>query len=427
MTIKKLEDSKVEIQGSIKWDDWKRLLDEAVKEASKEIKIEGFRPGKAPREIVEKKIGKEAILNSAAEKAISKDYPKIIEKESIESISSPQIKINVLEEGKDIEYVAITAVMPKVKIGSWKGDVEKVNKEFSKKKIEITDNELEKELEKLANSRAKLITVKREAKKGDSVQVDFKVIRDGAPIEGGTATDHSLVLGNNVFIPGFEDEVSGMKEGEEKSFELEFPEEYHEKSLAGKKANFEVKMKLVQKRETPEINDDFAKSLGEFKKLDDLKNNIKEGLIKEREARVKENRRGEITEKLIEKIEVKLPEILIHEELHKMIHELEAQVQQMGMQLDQYLDQMKKTREDLEADWRPQAEKRLKAAMALEQIAEDREIKVDSEKIEEEMNKTLQYYKGVKDIEKNVDMKRLYEYTKAMLTNEAVFKELEKL
>ena len=427
MTIKKLDDSRIEIKNSVTWDNWKGLLDEAVKEASKEMKIEGFRPGKAPRKIVEKKIGKDMLFNSAAEKAISKNYPETLEKESIKAIGSPQIKVNVLEEGKALEYSVITAVMPEVKLGSWKNEVERVNKDFAKKKIEITNEELDSELKKLANSRVKMITVKREAKKGDAAQVDFKVLRNDVPIEGGTATNHNLVLGNNVFIPGFEDNVIGMKEGDIKEFDLKFPDKYHEKSLAGQNAHFEVKMKLVQKREVPEVNDDFAKSLGEFKNIEELRKNIKGGLTKEKEMKTKEERRGEITEKLIEKTEVDLPEILIHEELHKMTHELEAQIQQMGMQLDQYLEKMRKTREDLEKDWKPQAEKRLKAALALEQVAKDREINVDSEKIEGEMNKTHQYCEGVKNAKKNIDMKRLYDHTKAMMQNEATFKVLEKI
>lgn len=426
MTNKKSDNSKVEIKSSIKWETWKKFLDEAAEELSKELKIKGFRPGKAPMEIVEKKVGKDTILNSAAEKAISQDYPKAIKKDKVNAIGSPQIKISVLEDGKDLEYVATTVIMPEIKLGSWKSGVKGSNKEFLEKKAEVTDEELDGELNKLANSRTKTITVKREAKKGDAVRVDFKVSKDGVPVEGGSANDHNLILGNNVFIPGFEDEVRGMKEGDEKEFDLEFPSEYHEKNLAGKKAHFKVKMKLVQKREIPKIDDDFAKSLGKFKDLDDLKENIKKGFLKEKEMRIKEEKRGKITEVLVNKTEVNLPDILVNEELHKMTHELESQVQQMGMQLDQYLEQMKKTKDDLKKDWKPQAEKRIKAAMALEKVAKDMEIKVDSEKIEEEMNKTLQYYDGVKDMKKNIDMKRLYDYTKAMLTNEEVFKMLEK-
>jgi len=427
MTIKKLDDSKVEIKSNIVWDDWKLFLEKAVEEASKDLKIEGFRPGKAPRKIIEQKIGKEALLRSAADKAISKNYPEVLKKEKINAIGAPQIKIDMLEEEKDLNYTAITAVIPEIKLESWKSEVGKVNKEFVNKKVEIAEKELNSELDKLANSRVKLITVKREAKKGDAVQVDFKVSKDGVPVEGGTANDHNLILGNNVFIPGFEDEVIGMKEGDEKEFDLKFPDEYHEKNLAGQKAHFKIKMKLVQKREIPEVNDNFAKSLGEFKNIEELKKNIKEGLTKEREMKNKEKRRGEISEKIIEKATVKLPEILIDEELHKMTHELEAQIQGAGMQLDQYLEQMKKTKEDLRKDWKPQAEKRLKISLALEQIAKDEEVSIGSEKIEEEMNKTLQYYKGAKDAKKNIDTKRLYDYTKAVLQNEKVFRILEKI
>ncbi|MDD3498361.1 MAG: trigger factor [Candidatus Moranbacteria bacterium] len=427
MTIKKLDNSQVEIKVSIPWEKWKNFLDEAVRDFSKDIKLEGFRPGKAPREIIEKKVGSEALLNSAAEKAVSKDYPKAVEKEKINAIGSPKIKVEFLKEGEDLKYTAVTAVIPEVKMQPWQKEVGKVNKDFSRKKAEVSEDEVDVELKKIATSRTKFITVNRGAGSGDSVRVDFQVSRSGVPIEGGTASDHNLILGSNTFIPGFEDKIAGMKEGEEKKFDLNFPESYHDKSLAGKKAGFKVKMKLVQKREIPEINDSFAQSLGRFKNLDDLKKSISEGIRKEKEIKIKEERRGKITEKLIEKTEVVLPEILIHEELHKMIHELESQVRAMGMELDKYLEGIKKTKDDLEKDWRPQAEKRLKAALALGEIAKDLRINVENEKVEEEMNKTLQYYKNVKDVEKNIDMKRLYDYTKAMLVNEAVFENLEKM
>lgn len=427
MTLKKIDDSKVELKNNISWDVWKDYLKEATKEASKDLKVEGFRPGKAPQEVVEKNVGKEVLLNSAAEKAIQKDYPELLKKEEVNAIGSPQIEIESLEEGKDLVYRAITTIMPEVKLESWKEDIKEINKEPAADNIEIADEDVDKELEKLANSRVKVTTVKREAKAGDAVQVDFEVSRDGVMIEGGSAKDHNLILGSNVFIPGFEDAVTGMKEGEEKEFELKFPEEYHEKSLAGNNAQFKVKMKLVQERELPKIDDEFAKSLGEFEKLEALKENIKNGLVKEKEMKAKEEKRAKLIDKLVEKTEVEIPELLIKEELHKMTHELEAQVQQMGMQLDQYLEQMKKTREDLEKDWKPQAEKRIKAALALEKLVKDLEISIEAEKIEEEMNKTLQYYKGVKDAKKNIDMKRLYDYTKSMIENEAVLEKLEKI
>ncbi|NCA93948.1 MAG: trigger factor, partial [Sphingobacteriia bacterium] len=303
------------------------------------------------------------------------------------------------------------------------------NAKFKAEKTEVPEEDIAKELEKLAKSRAKLVTVKRVAKKDDAVVLDFEVKRDGVVIEGGSAKDHNLILGSNVFIPGFEEQIINMKEGEEKTFELAFPENYHEKNLAGKKAQFEVKLKLVQEREIPSVDDDFAKSLGEFNNLSDLKKNIKEGLEKEKEFHKKEDQRGEIVESLVKKISLEgdLPEILIDEEIHKMLGELESQIQQMGMNMEDYLKQMGKTAEDLKKDWQPQALKRIKAALSLEEIGKEKEIEIPAESIEEAMNKTLQYYKNIKDIEKKIDMKRLYDYTRSMLRNEEIFKLLEKM
>ncbi len=425
--VKTMDKSKMEVAGKIKWDDWKKFIDKAVSEFSKEIKIEGFRPGKAPREIIEQKVGKEAILNSAAEKAIQEHYPKMVEKENIEAIGAPQVKVLKLKEGEDLEYVAITAVMPEIKLSDWQGDIKKINKDYQGKKIAVKEEDVERELSKLANSRTKLVTVRRKAKKDDAVKIDFQVKKDGVVIEGGSAKDHGLILGKNVFIPGFEDEIIGMEEGEERSFELTFPKEYHEKSLAGKPAQFEVKLKLVQERVVPDVDDEFAKSLGKFKDLSELKKSIKSGLKKEKEYKQKEEQRASLVEKLVEKVEVDLPEILIHEELHKMLHEFEHQVQGMGMTMEQYLGQMGKTVEDLEKDWQPQAEKRIKAALVLREVIKQKEVEVDNDKIEEEMNKTLQFYKNEKQVEDNIDMQRLYNYTKEALLNEEVLKLLEKM
>lgn len=446
---KKLPKSELEIKIIIPWKEWKNFIDKAVSEISKDIKIKGFRPGKAPRDIIEQKVGKNTILDSAAKKAINKTYADAISREKIDAIGSPRVEILKLAEGNDLEYKAETAVMPEITMKPWKKDIEKVNKDYKNKKMEISDKEMENELKKIANSRVKLITVNREIRKGDSAEIDFQVSRNNVPIENGTSKKHPLVLGSNVFIPGFEENIIGMKEKEEKEFELQFPDKYHDKNLAGKPATFKVKVNLVQERQTPEINDNFAKSLGKFENLENLKNNVKKGLLNEKEKKKKEQKRTELIEKLIEVMEVDVPETLIHSELHKMIEEFKRQLQGMGMTLDAYLDKMpikdrsqsktgqfidgakissgKKTKEDLEREWIPQAEKRIKSYMALEKIAKELDIRLSSDKIEEEMNKTLQYYKNVKDLEKNIDTARLYNHIKETLTNEEVFRYLERL
>ncbi|HEX7586429.1 MAG TPA: trigger factor, partial [Patescibacteria group bacterium] len=314
--IKKLSKSRIEFKVSVPWAEWKKYLDQAAEEASKEIKIPGFRPGKAPRKMVAQKVGSTVLLNSAAEIAVQKSYIDYVTKEKLEVIGSPEIELQTVAEGKDLEYVARAAVMPKIAVDEkYKKAIGKINQEYKDKKAEISEEELQLELEKLVNSRAKLVTVRRGAQKNDSVEVDFAVFVGGVPIENGRSLNHPVVIGKGVFIPGFEDNLVDMQEGEENEFELEFPADYHNQNLKGKKATFKVKVNLVQERQVPEINDEFAKSLGNFEDLEALKKNMREGMEHEQAHKMNESKRNEYVEKLIENTEVEIPEISIHEEI----------------------------------------------------------------------------------------------------------------
>jgi trigger factor len=426
--IKKLPKSVVEFEITVAWADWAKYLDQAAAEVSEEIKIPGFRPGKAPRNLIEQKVGAGVLLNNAAEKAVQKSYIDFIVKEKLDVIGNPEVEIKEIEADKDLVYVARVAVVPIAKLDeSYKKEIKKINAEFAGKSTQASEEDVTKELEHLANSRVKLVTVARAIADNDSAEIDFTVLVDGVPIEGGTSKKHSLIIGKGVFIPGFEENLIGMKEGEEKEFELSFPKEYHKKDLAGKLATFKVKVNLVQERQTPELNDDFAKSLGNFEKLADLKKNLQDGMEKENADKLKEEKRTQYLEKIVEKLEVELPAVMVKEETKKMLLEFEQQTQSMGMNVDQYLAHLKKEKKDLEKDWEPQAEKRVKSSLALSEIVKLEEIKVDAAEIETEMNKTVQYYKNVKDFDKNIDMERLYSYTKGVLENEEVFKMLEKI
>ena len=425
--IKKLPDSQREIKICVPWEEWKKHIDTAVTDFSKEIKIEGFRSGKAPRDMVEKKVGKGALLDAAAQRAIQGTYPKVITENKIEAIGAPKAEILKLAEGNDLEYKVVCAVMPEITLKSLESAVEKVNKEYAKKKADVSEEEINKELENIAKGRVQHIKVEREAKDGDNVILDFEVKKDGVPIENGSSKNHPLILGRGVFIPGFEENVVGMKAGESKTFELTFPKDYHAKNLAGNAAQFTVTVNEVQERKTPELTDDFAKSLGKFKDLADMRKSVAEGMQEEKKIELKEKRRNEFVEKLVEAVQVELPKVLVHEELHKMINEFIMQLQGMGMSFDQYLQQIGKKIDELEHEWEPQAIKRIKAALALEEIAKEKEIKIDSEEIEAEMNKTLAQYKKIKDAEKNIDLGRLYNYIKGAMQNEKVFEMLEKM
>jgi trigger factor len=424
MEIKKLPQSQMEIEISVPAKEFEKFIDAAAEDLSRDLKIDGFRPGKAPRYVVEQKVGTEKILAHGAEKAIKKTYVDAIVKNKIEVIGEPKITITKIAKGNDLVYKAIAAVMPAVTLSNYRKSAKAVKKSEVKK---VTEEQIQKEIKSLQKSRAKIITVAREAKQGDLVEIDFEVLVEGKPIEGGTAKKHPLTIGENYFIPGFEDQLVGMKEKDEKEFDLDFPKEYHQKSLAGKPARFKVKMNLVQKKELPELNDEFAKSLGKFDNLEALKKSISEGIEMEHKKRNEEKWRAEVIEKVADESQIDLPDVLISQEIEKMMTELEQNIAGMGLTLDAYLENIKKSKSEISKGWKETAEKRVRSALVLKEIAASEEIEIPAKEVEEEMNRVLAYYKGMGDMEKNIDMERLYTYTKGVLTNEKVFKFLESL
>lgn len=426
-TVKPLPQSEVEITVSVAWEDWKGEIDHAVEHLSGHVKVAGFRKGKVPRAVLEQQVGKQAILDEAAEHAIGHAYPAVLEREKIDAIGRPQAEIRTAEEGGTLEFVVRTAVVPQVALTEWRKGVKAVNAEFSKKETVVGDEDVDREIGRLASNRAKLVTVDREARDGDTAVLDFRVLRDGVPIENGTSKQHPIILGSGAFIPGFEEQVVGMRAGEEKSFELSFPEKYHAKELAGQSATFEVRLTAVQERDVPALDDAFAQSVGKFQTIGELRESFRSGMLEEKRSQAAEEHRTKILDVLTEAVQAELPKILVDEELVKMQQEFEQQVQGLGMEFETYLNGIGKDKETLYAEWEPQARKRVLAALALEEVAKEQEIEPASDEIEMEMNKMLQYYRNVKDIEKKLDMTRLYQHARGQLRNKSTFEYLEKL
>jgi len=418
MEIKKLPKSQMEFSITVPAADFEKFLDEAAEHISEGMKIDGFRTGKAPRSVVEQNTSPEKVLAHGAEHAIKKTYVDAIVTNRIDAIGEPKITITKIARGNDLEFKAVVAVMPEIKLSNYRKDIKSVKKPETDK---VTDEQIQKELETLQNSRAKLVTVSRVAGNGDRVEIDFEAYVDGKLIEGGKAERHPLTIGESYFIPGFEDNLIGMKEKDEKEFDLNFPKNYHQKELAGKPARFKVKMSLVQKKELPKIDDEFAKSLGSFENLEALKKSIREGIGVEQKKKSEEKWRTEAIEKIASESEIDLPEVLIEQELEKMMAEFEQNIAQMGLKLETYLENIKKSKSEITKGWRETAEKRVRAALVLREIAAAEKIEVPADEIEKEMNTVMAYYKSVPDMEKNVDMERLYNYTKGALTNEKVF------
>ena len=424
ITTKKLPHSEIEMLIELDPQEWGGFFNKAAKELSQNLEIPGFRPGKAPQNLAERHLGEGKILERAADSAIRDSYFKAAEREGIFPVSAPKIQVLKIAKGNPFEFKANVSVMPQIEIGDYKkiSQGEKIKKP---NEIKLDQKEIESAIEWIRNSRTKYAAVSRAARKGDRAEVDFAAKREGKIISEGESKNHPLVLGEGKFVPGFEEKLEGMKEGEEKKFSLIFPNDFHDKELANKQIDFEVKMKIVQEAQKPELNDEFAKSLGGFESFEALKKSVSEGMKKEKEQKEKESWRAKILEKIARNSKADIPAVLIDSELSKMEQEMEMSVSEMGLDFETYSRNIKKTREELKEEWLPKAKSRVMAALVLGEIAKKENINVPESEVEEEANKFLLRYPDIKAARNQIDMDRLKEYTRGSLVNEKVFKRLE--
>jgi trigger factor len=425
VNVKQLEKSQVELSISLPWTTWSKEVDHAAEKLAKKTKTPGFRPGKTPRAVLEQQFGKETLLAEAAEHAVNHAYSAALAEKNIRALGSPQVTFGDVKEGEALTMTIITDVMPEVVLADWRTAAKKINSEFAKKETKITDEAVTAEIERIAKMRAPLVTVNRPAGDGDTVLIDFVVTQDGVVIENGTSQNHPLVLGSNTFIPGFEEQVKGLSSGVEKTFTLAFPAEYHAAHLAGKEASFAVTIRAVQEMQVPELDDEFAKSLGAFDSLESVKKNIREGMEQEGKEAKKNDQRTALLDALVDKLDVEYPQSLVREELGRIEREFGTQLGRMGTNLEGFLEQSKKSLEELHQDWEPQAKKRVGAYLILERLSVDEKVFTESEEVEEEMNKALQYFKNTKEAEKNLDMAALYSVVSEQVRNEKIFQLLE--
>ncbi len=420
ININKISSNQVEIEVEIPAPQMGAYFDLAASELSKDMKVDGFRPGKVPAEIVEREKGSQELYNQAANLAIQKTLPNAILDNEIEIVGQPEIQVIQIARGNPMKYKAIFWMIPEVLLGKYK------EIRIKRKKLKVEEREVDKSLEYLQKSRAKLITVNRPARNGDRLEIDFSTRLGKVKVENGESKNHPLILGEARFMPGFEKELEGMKAGEEKEFSLKAPEEWPQKNLVGKNLDFQVKLNLVQERDIPKLSDEFVKSLGDFKSLDKFKKSIKEGIFQEKELKEKERIRAEIIEHIADSSKIDMPEALVVLELDKMVNELRASVGGMGLDFDKYLSQIKKTVDDLKKEWKAQAEKRARISLVLRAIAKKEKIEVGDDEVEEKVNETLKHHPDTEEAKKNLDISALKEYTKGVIRNEKVFELLER-
>lgn len=420
--MKKLPKSQIEFELEISTEEVSAFFEQAAAEISKHIDIKGFRQGKAPKDVLEKNVGKQLIFEEAGKFAIEKKYHDFIHKNNIFAIDHPKIEVKKLAEGNPVLATVVVSVYPEVKISDYK----KIANEENKKRPASAESfgearELDEALAYIQNSRAKEVAVLREAKEGDLAEVDFEARLGGVKIEGGESKNHPVKIGEKKFIPGFEDQIKEMKVGEEKDFTLLVPENYFQKNLAGKNLDFHVKLNNLFEVSLPELNDDFAKSVGNFDSLDALKKNIEDGIKKEKEENEKESFRNGLIEKIASESEIDLPDIMVERELDKMVAEFEGNISQHGVDFNSYLANIKKTEESLRADFRNQAEKRLKAALVLAEVIKKENIQIEESELTEKANEMLARFKDIDTAGKSVNPERLKEYARTILLNEKAF------
>ncbi|MBI2670293.1 MAG: trigger factor [Candidatus Yanofskybacteria bacterium] len=427
-STKNLKNSQVELIIDLNKDDLLLYAVETEKRLAREIKVEGFRPGKAPKEMVRKKIGEQAIREEALNLAVKSSLAKILSEEKLDVMEQSDFKIKENSADKLI-YQIILTVFPEIKLGGYKDLAVKRNP------VSVNEAEVKNVLQEIVVSRTILKEVKRPAQLGDRVVVDFTVKDQGVLIEGGKSENHPVTLGENNFIPGFESQIIGLEAGEKKNFSLRVPMDYYQKSIVGKELDFEVALKRVEEKTVPKLDDDFVKSLGHFGSLKELEVNVKQGLTLEKETKEKDRVRLAILKQIVDKTRVEMPMSLIEKRLDSMIQGLDNELHEKGMELGLYLAHIKKTQDDLRYEWRGKAEEQAKMSLVARAIAKEEKIKVSEEEINGELELVLQQYvtRGRPDggpsgpeIMQNLDPEQTKNKIRDVLLNEKVFEFLEK-
>lgn len=367
-------------------------LDKAFNKVAKKANVPGFRKGKVPRPIFEARFGVESLYQDAIDILLPEVYSEAVEQADIFPVDRPEVDIEQFAKGETFKFKARVTVKPEVTLGEYKGV------EVAAVAAEVSDEELNEELERLQQRHAELTVIDEGASQsGDVVVIDFDGSVDGVPFEGGQAERYSLELGSNTFIPGFEDQVIGMATGDFKDVEVTFPETYHAEELANKQAVFKVKVHEIKRKQLPELDDEFAKDVSEFDTLDEYKEDLKKQLLTRKEQEAQGVRENEAVEKAAANAEVEIPEAMIQSEVQNMMRDFDNRLRQQGMNLEMFLSFSGQTNADLEGQMKDDAEKRVRNNLVLEQIAKEEKLEVSEEEINKELENMADTYKRSAD------------------------------
>ena len=388
LQVEKLEHNMAKLTIEVPAEDVEKALQAAYLKERKRISLPGFRKGKVPRQMIEKMYGPEVFYDDAANHMISEAYGKAYDECELEIVSQPKVEVTQLEKGKPFIFTAEVAVKPEVTLGEYKGlKVDKVS-------VEVTDEEVDAEIEKERERNARTVEVTdRAVQDKDEVTLDFEGFVDGEAFEGGKGEDYPLTIGSGSFIPGFEDQLIGAEIGKEMEVKVTFPEEYQAKELAGKEAVFKCTVKAIKAKELPELDDEFASDVSEEgETMDEYKAEVR-GKIKERKEReAKEKKENQTVEQAVANAEIDLPEPMVDLQARQMADDFARRIMQQGMSLEQYFQFTGLSEEKMMEELKPQAEKRIRTRLVLEAIVAAENIEVSDERLEEELKKMADAY-----------------------------------
>lgn len=381
------EKSTGDLQVTIDGEEWTKAVDKAFNKICRNVTIDGFRKGQAPKALLERRVSPEEREYQAVEDNANEWMRAALEENNLKPISQPQLKIDSVSPEK-AELTFTFAVYPEVTVTEYKG------LPYNLKDTEVKDEDVDAEIERMRKTYADLETVDGAAEKGDTVNIDYEGFKDGEPFEGGKAEGYNLELGSGSFIPGFEDQLIGAKAGEEKELHLTFPKDYAAEDLAGKDVVFKVKVNEVKRKVLPELNDDFAADVNmkDVKTVDDLKKAVRERLQDARTSQAEDAAENEMLDALRDKVQADIPDVMIEDEAQNMIQQLAQQLSQYGMSLSNYLQMMGKQADDFKKEYTDRAEKQVKIRLGLEKVAELENLEATDEEVAKAYDDLAQQY-----------------------------------
>lgn len=420
-TSKKIEKSQVELSFVIPEAEYKKEMENAAVRISERAGIKGFRPGKAPYDVVKQQVGEIKILEEAAEVIVQRSFFEAIKAEKLETVGSPQVKVNKMAPGNDFEYVATVALLPKLTLV----DFSKVK--VDRKEVKATEKEVEEAIAHLRKMQPKETPKEGVATKEDKLVIDMDMFIEKVAVEGGQAKGHQVYLSEQHYIPGLAEKLVGLKKDETKEFTLKFPKEHYQKHIAGRDVDFKIKVNEVLQLVYPEVNDDFAKTLG-IESVAKLKELLLTNIGKENERREDQRVEAEILDQMIEKSTFEeIPQVIIDSEKRKMFYELKHDLEHRGIEMEKYLKDIKKTEEQIYKDFDEGATKRAKAALIARQVATEHKIIVEKAELDAEIEVIKKTYDKDPKIEENLKRPEVIETILATLQNKKVIALLKEM